>query len=472
MSLARGWFVSSSLGRLRTCGKSPKAATGDCCYYIEANSLLAASICNLTLTIGRKYQENNFLTLGETRYLRDRHRYLKTNKVLIYLEVVSTLFEAMAHTEWIKVVRTGLGSRRKRQSSSEDSRRPMKPRSPPPASQGKNKFSALAVKASSSDVKTRSSSSADRRVTGAGFTSVMPKDKFQPAFSKALRARVAFLKRRLSSAEMKNLARSVRRGWTPTKKSLLRRGRKPGLGYIPNQKPKYSAVLKNAKVPAPPAAVKGIEFIKGKTLAGSRPVSVAKDSSESKSLPAVFQPEAKAKVKAAVSAGARLVASIQERSAQAQLASARLQLHAQLGREESPVVKSALLSKFRAQYPGFLDRFIRVKEHVSISVPVSRRGSPVDPVVAVASVPKVFVDMDALLPSSRVSFVNSAIDFDHLPPVLCTVGGESRDVSDPEVLASVCSPEFVAQALASRKIFGFTAGVTSRSLSAENIFKS
>lgn len=278
----------------------------------------------------------------------------------------------MAHTEWIKVVRSGLRKSLKRQSSKDGSRRPTKPSPPPPVyKQGQNSFEALSRQASPSGVKTRSSSSSDRRITGAGFTSVMPKDKFQPAFSKALKARVAFLKRRLSSGEMKNLARSVRRGWTPPKKSLPPKGRKPGLGYMPSQNPKYSDVLKSTKVPAPPSPIrKGIEFVKGKTLTPSLGAGVAKASARSvaESRPLVEAKEAMAKQ---IHAGAKYVLSVQERSEQSKRNTAKLRLLGDIRRAPSEQERLALLRTFALQWgPDVLDSFT---ECVRVWNPCERR---------------------------------------------------------------------------------------------------
>lgn len=266
----------------------------------------------------------------------------------------------MAHTEWIKVVRSGLRKSLKRQSSKDDSRRPTKPSPPPPAyKRGKNSFESLTPSESSSDVKTRSSSSRDRRITGAGFTSVMPKEKFQPAFSKALKARCAFLKRRLSSAEMKNLARSVRRGWTPPKKSLPPKGRKPGLGYIPSQKPKYSDVLKSAKVPAPSLALKKrVEFIQGKTLAPSLGAGVAKASARSVAESRPSGVEAKEAMAKQISAGAKYVLSVQEKSEQSKRNTAKLRLLGDIRRATTEQERLALLRTFALQWGAdVLDSF-------------------------------------------------------------------------------------------------------------------
>lgn len=246
----------------------------------------------------------------------------------------------------------------------------------------KNRFAPLASVAAVSNH--ASQKALPRR--GKSKLPVVPKQVYQPAFTRALKARVSHLGRRLTRHELVALSTSVRRGYNPPKSSPI--PKRSGLGYKPRQK--WSPPVADLKKVAP---VKN--FIKGKSLVGSLQPEVSKVvSTESLS-------EAKSSIAEQISIGARSVASAQERANGREMLLSRLSLVQALRKPGiTSSEKFTLLSGFAVKYPKSLSNFVRVEQ-------IARRDGYIgsESERDMVSKPCVYVDFDRLMPSLPMNFV-------------------------------------------------------------------
>jgi hypothetical protein len=277
----------------------------------------------------------------------------------------------MAQTKWIKVVSKGKSGLKRQPNGS---RQPTKPASFPSADkQSKNAFAPL------QEGKIRFS-----RGEGGGspytVASVMPKEIFQRAFSKALRARASYLGRKLIASELRALSLSVRRQYNPApprnKKGRVSKKSRPGLGYTPRPqagpRPVKQQKSSDDKKKDTYASVTTKAFVRGKTLVPSQGKEFSKGAAmlaklsktsiqpvEREVSPSRAAPSA-ATVTSAISQGAKLLADQAASAARKKLAIERFRLCTSLQRSGIDALeKSLLLAQFQETFPDTLKHFTK-----------------------------------------------------------------------------------------------------------------